>query len=549
MDDRQLLSEYLATGSQAAFTALVGRNLGLVYSAARRQVGEGELAHDVTQAVFMLLAGKASSIAAAVPISAWLLRTTRYAANNALKMKRRREHHEREAAKQRLEASAPEAQSWAEVSPHLDGAIDSLGQADRSAIVLRYFENKPLAAVGAALGISADAAEKRVSRAVEKLRAILSGRGVTLGAAVIGALLGANAVQAAPAGLETSLFAPSLTPSSIGAQTLAQATWQAMNAGRKRLLAWGGALAALLLLGVGITWIWTGLKSGTIEVKTVQLGGPVVPVGGTPVKSSAFVEVRRLASHPAGAYHLAFLADGQMVTAAPAPLILGSYGVPGSPSVVRIMGLDGLKETRRLNIDFAPITAFAISSDGRTVAVAGGETDAAASVIRIVSMETPTKPVEISGHKGAVTALSFVGSGRKLISASADRTMLLWDLDVPDKPRSLSLVSEVVTAVAVSPDGLFYSYAEGKKVRVIELSNDLCRHDWVTQAPVRSIVFSADSKKVLWADEALQIRGLSDQQALREPLQVSGGRLAIAADGLRLLVLCEDNTVRLYRRE
>lgn len=549
MDDRQLLSEYLATGSQAAFTALVKRNLGLVYSAARRQVGEGELAHDVTQAVFMLLASKGSSISAGVPISAWLVRTTRYAANNALKMKRRREHHEREAAKQRLEAAAPEAQSWAEVSPHLDGAIDSLGQTDRSAIVLRYFEYKPLAQVGAALGISADAAEKRVSRAVEKLRAILSGRGVTLGAAVIAALLGANAVQAAPAGLETSLFAPAMSTSPVGAQTLAQATWRSLNAGRRRLLAWSSALAAVLLLGLGAAWIWSSWKSGLIQIETIQVGGPVVAVGGTQAPNSRFVEVRRLASHPAGAHHLAFLSDGQMVTAAPAPLILGSYGVPGSPSVVRVMGLDGLKETRRLNIDFAPITAFAISADGRTVAVAGGETDAAASVIRIVSMEKPTKPVEISGHKGAVTALAFVGNGRKLISGSADRTVLLWDLDAPEKPRSLSLVGEVVTALAVSADGLFYAYAEGKKVRVIELSNDLCRHDWVTQASVRAIAFSADSKKILWADDALHSRGLLDQQAALEPLPVSGGRLAIAADGRQLLVLCEDNTVRLYRRE
>lgn len=548
MDDRQLLNEYLSNGSQAAFTALAQRNLGLVYSSARRQVGEEELARDVTQAVFMLLADKASTIREGIVIAAWLLKATRYASNNALKMKRRREHHEREAAKQRSEMAGAEESPWNELSPQLDGAIDSLGEADRNAIVLRYFENKPLVAVGMALGVSADAAEKRVSRAVDKLRVILSRRGVTLAVAVVAALLGSNAVQAAPVGLETALFSPAIGATQMTASQIASAAWQSMNAAKRRI-GWATGLAAMLLIAGGV-WIavHSAWANGTPKYQAQGWVTVTPAINPAPV-SSDFVETGRLAGHPAGAYWLAFLADGQIVTAAPSPLVLGSYGVPASQATVRIMGFDGLKETRRLNIDFSPISAFAITTDGSRVAVAGGETDGAASVIRIFDIGATRTPIELSGHKGAVTALAFTADGKRLLSAAKDRTVWLWDLQAIDKPRSLSLVSETVTALAVSRDAALYAYAEGQRIRVINLTNDLAVKEWSAESPVKAISFAGDGAAVHWGDTRLHTRNPFDDVEVDRALPVAASRLAISGDGKQLLLLCEDNTVRRYRRE
>jgi len=56
MEDWRLLQEYLDRGSEAAFTALMGRHMNLVYSAALRRLGDPEAARDVTQSVFCLLA-------------------------------------------------------------------------------------------------------------------------------------------------------------------------------------------------------------------------------------------------------------------------------------------------------------------------------------------------------------------------------------------------------------------------------------------------------------------------------------------------------------
>jgi hypothetical protein len=90
---------------------------------------------------------------------------------------------------------------WPQISPLLDEAVAELGAADRNAIVLRYYQQKPLAEVGQALGLNADTAQKRVARGLEKLRKYFQKRGFTLTATGLATAVGANSVQAAPTGL------------------------------------------------------------------------------------------------------------------------------------------------------------------------------------------------------------------------------------------------------------------------------------------------------------------------------------------------------------
>jgi len=103
---------------------------------------------------------------------------------------------------------------WTQIEPLLDEAMQSLDEADRSAILLRYFESKSLRQVGEALGATEDAAQKRVQRAVERLREFFAQRKVRVGASGLVALVSANAIQAAPAGL-----AAAVATSAVGACT------------------------------------------------------------------------------------------------------------------------------------------------------------------------------------------------------------------------------------------------------------------------------------------------------------------------------------------
>ena len=90
---------------------------------------------------------------------------------------------------------------WQQMAPMLDDTIESLEPEDRQAILLRFFERQDFRHIGNALGVSDDAAQKRVSRALEKLRGLLTSRGVTLSAVILGTLLAGKVIAAAPSGL------------------------------------------------------------------------------------------------------------------------------------------------------------------------------------------------------------------------------------------------------------------------------------------------------------------------------------------------------------
>ncbi len=97
--------------------------------------------------------------------------------------------------------SASADADWESIAPHLDAGLDELDASDRDAVMLRYFEKKSAHEMAAQLGISDDAAQKRVSRAVERLREFFAKRGLTIGASGLAVVISANAVQAAPVGL------------------------------------------------------------------------------------------------------------------------------------------------------------------------------------------------------------------------------------------------------------------------------------------------------------------------------------------------------------
>jgi RNA polymerase sigma factor (sigma-70 family) len=238
MDDHELLQAYASRRTEDAFNALTERYLGLVYSAAMRQTGNAHAAEDVTQAVFLTLAQKAGSISPNVVLAGWLLRTTRYAAANARRLEQRRQQYEREAMESHVQMSETDM-AWQRIAPLLDEAVDGLGEKDRNALVLRFFEGMSLRDVAQRLAVSEDGAQKRVSRALEKLRAFFGRRGRTVSAGALVGAIAANAVQAAPA--------IAVRASSQAAQAITQATLSTLSRVRIQMVAIRAACVAILL--------------------------------------------------------------------------------------------------------------------------------------------------------------------------------------------------------------------------------------------------------------------------------------------------------------
>jgi RNA polymerase sigma factor (sigma-70 family) len=184
MDDAELLSDYVRNRSERAFRELVGRHLALVYSSALRQVRDPGLAEDVSQGVFLVLAQRADTIRAGCALSGWLLTTTRYVAASALRARFRRSNHEFKAAAMRPEVQESEpADAWALMQADIDQALAKLTEPERDVVALRFFEGKSLADVARSIGVTEEAARKRVGRAVEKLRKHLAGKGIRVIAA------------------------------------------------------------------------------------------------------------------------------------------------------------------------------------------------------------------------------------------------------------------------------------------------------------------------------------------------------------------------------
>ncbi len=198
-----------------AFAELVRRHVDHVYSAAQRLVCSPHLAEDVTQSVFVALAQNAGRLADHPVLSGWLHRTARNLAVKTLRSEARRRTHEQEAAAMNeLLATEPDS-GWKQVAPHLDAALGELSQADHEALTLRYFERKSAREMATVLGTSDEAAQKRVSRAIERLRESLAIRGAVVGGTSLAGLLSANAVQAAPLGLGAAIAASAVLSGAV----------------------------------------------------------------------------------------------------------------------------------------------------------------------------------------------------------------------------------------------------------------------------------------------------------------------------------------------
>jgi len=272
MDDMTLLREYAANNSEPAFAELVSRRLNFVYSSALRQVRDPHLAGEITQAVFIILAQKAGRISDKTILTGWFFRTTRFAALAQMRACAKRSMRtaivEKELQMQTEDSSPAPDEIWNQMSPLLDEALAALGEKDRQAVLLRFFENKSLAEVGNKLGMGEDTARKRVSRALEKLNRYFAKRGVNSTAETIAGTISANSIQAVPMALAKSVAALAVAKGAA-----ASGSTLALIKGALNIMAWTKAKIAI---ATGILVIFA---TGATVVLSHNKPHAAVPVG------------------------------------------------------------------------------------------------------------------------------------------------------------------------------------------------------------------------------------------------------------------------------
>ncbi|HTB61965.1 MAG TPA: sigma-70 family RNA polymerase sigma factor [Opitutales bacterium] len=249
--DSELLLRYARRGDETAFAEVVRRHVNLVYASAVRLLnGDAALAEDVTQTVFTDLAAKAKQLGGHASVAGWLHTSVRYAASSAIRSEQRRRAHEQEAsAMSEIMTMNPEIH-WAQLRPLIDEAVGQLRDAERNALLLRFFEDKSHREVGQALGLSENAARMKIERGLDKLRGYFARHGVKASAALFAATLGAQAATVpAPPAFAASVASKSL----LNLAKLKAAGGLATKAGMQK-----SVLAKAFALFAGVTAVTAG---------------------------------------------------------------------------------------------------------------------------------------------------------------------------------------------------------------------------------------------------------------------------------------------------
>ena len=283
--DCELLRRYIEQDDEAAFAEVVRRQTNLVYSVALRVSRNPQIAEEVTQGVFTKLARQARLLCRYDSLIGWLHTTARHRAIDAIRGEARRRVRELEAVTMHHDPTTPTA-NWAEIALLLDEAVERLGERDRQAILLRYFNGLSHQQVGATLGLSENTANKRIERALEKLRGHFASRGLKASSALLATAITANSVQAAPVGLAERVATISLAGAGgtlAGGALLAPLFSFYMNTKTKTILA--AVMVSLLTATLAIKWLSSDEPSpAPVTVKPALPAAPPVAVAQAPVQ-------------------------------------------------------------------------------------------------------------------------------------------------------------------------------------------------------------------------------------------------------------------------
>ncbi len=166
------------SGDQAAFRVIVEGYSRDVFRLAFRITGNEEDAEDAVQETFLRAYRKLDGFEARANFGTWLYRVT---ANTSIDVLRRRKRTEGRTAPLEddtpIVAVAPSQEKGVygrQVRHRVESALSCLSELERSAFVLRHFEDMSLAEVSQSLDTTISATKQALFRAVKKLRKSLA---------------------------------------------------------------------------------------------------------------------------------------------------------------------------------------------------------------------------------------------------------------------------------------------------------------------------------------------------------------------------------------
>ncbi|MCB1096416.1 MAG: sigma-70 family RNA polymerase sigma factor [Verrucomicrobiae bacterium] len=285
MGDDTLISRYLRNGndddradSDCAFRDLTAKYVGLVMGVAMRRTGQHEIAEEIAQTVFTILARKAHQLTGQSSIAGWLHRATMLESAKAMRSEYRRHRKMKKFIDQQAilqnAASVPVDE---ETLPVIDEALHRLSASDRDVILQRYFEDKSYREIAAATGATQAACEKRCSRALARLGEFLRRRGIAASGAMLGVAIASRLAHVPPAG-----FASALATKAVAGLPSTYSLFVAMNS--MKLATITALIVASATVPMTIQWANSQRSAAAMTADAVlrssELVGAAVPGNG-----------------------------------------------------------------------------------------------------------------------------------------------------------------------------------------------------------------------------------------------------------------------------
>lgn len=249
--DADLLRAYVSDRSEQAFQALVEKYLGMTLGIARRRCGRPDLAEEIAQNVFAILARKADGLKATPTLAGWIYRVTMVECAATLRRERKRADKMKEYA-DHARIAADGEEFWSAAQPHLDEAIDELPPNDRDLLLMRFWEKKSFREIAGSLGKSEAASQKQGERALEKLSGKLRRRGIAVSVGALTAGFATQFAAAAPPALVTTVTQGALTAApALSTGTLILKSIEAMTYAKTKTAL---AVAVVAAFPIGMQW-------------------------------------------------------------------------------------------------------------------------------------------------------------------------------------------------------------------------------------------------------------------------------------------------------
>ncbi len=520
LTDRELLQRYIDRRDETAFAALVRRHGRMVMAVCRRVLHQEQDAEDAFQAVFVILARKASAPGWQESIGNWLYQVAYRLAVRARRQAARRQARAWARSGERAQARGDRAPAQSgdplaevtlrEAQQVLDDELNRLPEKYRSPLVLCCLEGNTQDEAARQLGWSVATLKRRLQGGRDLLGTRLRRRGLTLPTLLAGLTLAENASPAAvsDALLASVVTAASASPGPLSAQTslLVRAMLQSMLLSKVKVVL-GAVAVVVLAAGIGAALFPVAPPA---EKRAEQAVPPAnakqadrMDRFGDPLPSGV---VRRLGSvrlrHKASIHSTTFAAQGRVL-------------ITAGDSVVRFWNPAKGQEIHHLDGQ----DCIACSPDGKSLATSAEASltlwDAATGEKRRTVRLQGSKPAGFRGR------LLFASDGRRIAASVENEALAVWDINTGQELIHLPKHDKPIVCFDFTPDGKSILTAVGQRTEEIVLRRwdsttgkelGTARIPATDQPPwLRPLAFSPDGKSIALEEAATAKRVEGDR--------------------------------------